>query len=250
MKPIYTTIPIMLCKYALVNRRVNHLALYIYLKHNSSGYIQYSGEAYKKWAEDLKMSERWTRDAIKWLIEKGWITVNNKRKSYRITSYKNLHKKLNLVTKSAVIYELNNFISLREFCCAALITYYMKVKRFSEKKRRSVSKIGDANTNHYFYPKGFYAIPISYIAKCLGVSNSTANKYKKCAEKSGLLEVRNTSKYFIDNIKADITYKDISFIKKTFPYLAGRLRLNKNKHVVVVETDIIRSVIIGKKKRL
>lgn len=239
----------MLCQYALVNQRVNHLALYLYLKHNSSGYIEYGGGAYKQWTTDLKMSERWTREALKWLIKKRWITVNSKRESYRIISFKKLHHKLNLGTNSAVIYELDDFTSLKEFCCAGVITYYMKVKHFAEKKGRSVSKIGDAKKNRCFHPKGFYAMPNSYLAKCLGVCTATAHNYKICAEKSGLIEVRNNSSYFIDDLRANITYKDIPFIIKTYPDLKGRIRVNKDKDVVVVESDIIRSFIIGKKKR-
>ena len=50
MKPICTTIPVMLIKYALVNRKVNHLMLFVYFKHIASGHIKYNNENIKAWS--------------------------------------------------------------------------------------------------------------------------------------------------------------------------------------------------------
>ena len=94
MKATYTSIPVDLCQYALINNRVNHLKLFLYLKTTSSGHISMKNyNLYSAWASDLELSERTIRNLFKWLIKNKWLTVNSKRVSYRIISYKQLNRK-------------------------------------------------------------------------------------------------------------------------------------------------------------
>ncbi len=249
MKIIYTTIPVMLIKYALVNRKVNHLLLFIYFKHIASGHIKYNNDNIKAWATDINMSERWVKDALKWMVKYKWITVNSKNESYRIISYKQLCKKLEINSTSAIVYESDDFSGFKDFCCAVVITYYLKLKNYMDKKKsQSVSSLTDTSSSWYFYSIGFCAMPISYLAKCLGVSNSTADKYKKCAIKSNLLEIRKHFRILIDGKGNKVTIEHLPFLKRVYPNMLGRLRTN-GKYVSVVEADIMKSDIYTKRKR-
>jgi len=239
----------MLIKYALVNRKVNHLMLFIYFKHIASGHIKYNNDNIKAWSTDINMSERWTKDALKWMVRKKWITVNSKKETYRIISYNQLCKQLKIHSLSATIYEPHDFSGFKDFSCAVIITYYLKFKNFRDKKKnQSVSSLIDTSSSWYFYSKGFCAMPISYLAKCLGVSNSTANKYKKCAVKSNFLEVRRHFRTLLDGKGNKLTIEHLPFIKAARPDMAGRLRTN-GKYINIVEADIMKSEIHTKRKR-
>lgn len=249
MKPIYTSIPIMLIKYALVNRKVNHLMLFIYFKHIASGHIKYNNDNIKAWATDIDMSERWVRDALKWMVKNKWITVNREKKSYRIISYKQLCKQLGITSISAIIYEPDDFSGFRNFCCAVVITHFLKLKNYMDKKKsQSVSSLIDTSSSWYFYSRGFCAMPISYLAKCLGVSKPTADNYKKCAIKSKLLEVRKHFRILIDGEGNKITTEHLPSLKAVYRNMAGRLRTN-GRYVSIVEADIMKSEIFTKRKR-
>ena len=169
----YTNIPILLCEFALVNRKVNQLKLYIYLKLNSEGYIEFDDLNFKKWADQIGVSERTIKTSLSWLIKEKWLTVNGKRNVIHVISYKKLKKKLNLNFKTGILFEPVERISylyFRAFCCASVIQYYLGKKRYFE--RQSVTIKGVANKNCKIN-RGFYPMANSYLAKCLGVSLST-----------------------------------------------------------------------------
>jgi len=247
MKTVFTSIPTKLCEYAIVNRKVNHLCLYLYLKHNSSGYIEYGTQEYKSWANDLNKSDKWIRTAINWLIKEKWITVNSKKKTYRIISYANLSKKLNTSFKSAVIYETENFLGFKNFCCAVVITYHLKLKRWKDKERRSVSKMGDASSNRYCYPKGFYDLPIRYLAKVLNLSDTTANNIKKNALKDNYIILKKQINIMTDVNGTKIKKENFIHLKKMYPVQSGRLRIGK-KYLKIVDADLMKPEIITKRK--
>lgn len=237
----------MLTRYALVNRKYNHLKLYIYFKYISDGYVFYNNENIKAWATDIGMSERWIKSTLKWLIKHKWITVNSKRKCYRIISYKELCSKLNIQPHSSAIYELDDFNNFKNYCCAVVITYYIKTKSLIDKKNQSESILADSNMNWHFYTKDFREMPISYLAKCLGVSNSTANNFKKSALQLKLISVKKNHPFIIHNGQR-LSIEHLKYYKSAFPNIAGRIRTN-GKYLRIVESDLIKSEVLIKRKR-
>ena len=104
----YTNIPATLCEYALVNRKINQLKLYIYLKVNCSGEISYNYKSYSKWSKELEISSKTTKSSLAWLIENKWVTVNSKKETLKIISYRKLSKKLGLKFKTGYLFEPTN----------------------------------------------------------------------------------------------------------------------------------------------
>jgi hypothetical protein len=247
MKLFYTTIPIALCKYALKNRKPNHLKLYIYLKLISSGHVKYSSISISAWATDIGMSERWTKDVIKWMISKGWITVNSKRKSYRIISYKQLCKKLKLEPHACVLFENDDFTNFRQFLSAAVITDCLKIKRIISSKNRSGSRLTDSSKCGFFYSKSFHPLPISYIAKKLGVTISTANNIKCWAIESRTIFKMSNTPYLLDGNGEKLGMEHWSGVLVNNPTFAGRLR--KGKFIRIVEADLLETHVLTKRKR-
>lgn len=248
MKPIYTTIPVGLCEYALLNKKVNHLKLYIYLKHTSEGYIPHDPQLYKYWATDIECSKRWVYQGLQWLIKNKWITVNSKRNVLHIIGYKQLCKKLGIHESVAVVYEPEDFSRLKEFCAGALTTYYLRKKAWMDKKRRPVSLMDDTTMSRNFYPKGFYSLPVRYLSKCIDISPSTANNYKQQALKGGFIEVKKQLITLIDNKGRKLSKDKISVYKQIEHTNCGRLRLG-TKYLKIVDSDLIKSLLIMKRKR-
>lgn len=248
MKQIYTTIPVGLCEYALVNRKVNHLKLYLYLKHTSNGYVPHDPSLFKYWSVDIGCSIRWIYEGLQWLIKNEWITVNSKRNSLHIIGYKQLCQKLDIQGNIACLYEHEAFSFFKEFCSAALITYYSKRKAWMNKKRRPASKMGDATTSRNFCSKGYYTLPIRYLSKCINVSDTTANNYKRQAVKTGLIEVRKQIVYLTDNEGKKLSKDKISIYRQVEAANCGRLR-SGTKYLKIVESDLIKSMIVMKRKR-
>lgn len=246
MKPIYTTIPVDLCEYALVSRKINHLLLFVYLKHISSGHVRFDTSLYKHWATDLGVSEKTIRSCIKWLIKKRWITVNNKRGTLRIISYKQLKRKLGLKGKSAIIYEPDDFSGFSKFCCGVAVTKNFRLIRWMNRKR-SVSKMADTSTSRSKSSKGFQPIPLKRLAKSLKVSSSTANNYKNKAKEAGFIETKRQVTTLTDTNEGKILKENLYVCKYVLGNVAGRLR-SGTKFLKIVEADLIRSNMKFKKK--
>lgn len=249
MKPIYSTIPVLLCKYALINRMPNHLKLFVYLKYISGGHIRYNNCLIRSWATDLDLNEKTVRKLVKDLIKQEWITVNTNRGSLRAISYNQLCLKLKVNPKSAAVYEPDDFKNFKSFCCAVVITYYLKVKYWNEKLRLSESKKVDSSmSNHSSHLKGYKTLPVRYFSKCLGVSDTTANNFKKLAKEGGYIEVK---RQVINMTKKDgkkIEKSMLGVIVKSDLDLAPRIRIGK-KYIKKVDADLIKSFVKIKRKR-
>jgi len=249
MKPVYTTIPVSLCEYAVVNRKVNYLKLYVYLKYISSGHIRFDNRLYQVWATDLQVSTKTVINGIEWLKKNKWITVNSKRSGLRIISYSQLCKKLKLNNSKAVKYDENDFIKFRGFCCGAVITYYMRRKIFSDRKSKWPGpQMDGSRMSHSRGPKGYYNLPVRYLSKCLGVSAATANKYKLAAIEARYIIIKRNIKSLCDNGGKKITKDIFACFADYDNSLSGRLRQGK-KYLKVIQADFIHSGIQMKSKR-
>lgn len=247
MKPIYTTIPIQLIIYCLTKTRVNHLKLYLYLKHTSSGKVPYDNELIKLWAVDMDVSVKTMRDHLKWLIQNKWIVVNRKNNMLTIISYKKLLAKLKFSSRGALKYDTEDFQDLKEYCCGALISYLVRVKSWTGKNKRSVQNMKCAKTNRSNYPKGFTPLSISYIAAFYNISPSTANNYKKIAQNANLITVKRNLVYILDENENRLGKEHYEYYKMCVPSLSGRVRRG-TKFLKVVESDLIKSnIIMGRK---
>jgi len=177
-------IPIELCSYALKERKINMVKVYLYLKYSSDGYLTMKKGFLKRHSEELGLSIPTFRKQIQALVKSGWITVNGKRKAYRVIGYKPLATKLGFTSYQAVHVEKMEFGSFKAFIIGAVVTYWMKYLR--KNKGRSVYKKGCTKTN--LPSLSPFILPNNYLAKVLGVSLSTACEYKRIAEQQGYLK--------------------------------------------------------------
>ncbi|MFV0541364.1 MAG: hypothetical protein ACK5MZ_09035 [Aestuariibaculum sp.] len=253
----YTTLPVGICIYALRNRKVNQVKLYIYLKSIASGHIKYDSTIYdysKQWAKDLNCHPKTIKSRIDWLIKKNWITINSKSKSIRIVSYKQICAKNNIDTKRAAIFEPNHYNNFKAFCIGVAMMHFRNRKKWNDRRSVSNKTNSDTSKNRNASPKGFYPMPNLYLAKCLGVSKTTAYKFKKEAIKYGYI-IRKKQKSFIytgDNkLRKDaMEMYAFSLCLDDMEDKARRLRKGK-KYLKIIESDLVKTdSIILKTKRL
>ncbi len=250
IKSFYTTLPIGLCKYALVNRKINQLKLYLYLKLTSSGYIRYEdniNEHITNWSIELNLDRKTVSSSFKWLIENKWITVNSISKALHIKGYSALAKKLKLIIKSSVIYEPTDFKDLKGICCASVIIYYRNKLKYFNRKNKSVVNMRLTKKNLKLLKNGSYFLPLTYIAKSLKISKSTANNFKKIALEFGFIE-RSRNVYTVTDSNENPILKEAYYSCSKQILNNGRLRRGK-KYLKMVGEDIISSNIHLKKFR-
>lgn len=251
MKGLYTSLPISLCKYSLKNRKINQTKLYLYLKLTSGGHIKYEQDLFehiKEWGNELDLNYKTIKYSLEWLIKNKWITVNSKRKSLRVISYKQLKNKLNLDFKSAIIYEPENFKDFKSFCCSAVIFHYRNKKRWYD--RRSATNKERVRKSRKAYRNGFYPIPSNYLAKALSVSITTAYNYKKEALKFHFIEIKKDLSYMETTLGERLGKENYEFLKSQLSEdEKGRLRKG-NKYLKVVEADLVKCNLKMKSKRM
>jgi hypothetical protein len=214
----------------------------------SSGHIRFETRYYEVWGNDLGLSTRTIRTSLAWLIKNKWITVNNKKNGLRIISYFQLCRKLKVNEKNAVKYDSDDFIKFKGFCCAAMITFYIRKKTWIALKRRSGSKMDDSNTSRKKCPKGFSTLPVRYFATCMKITPSSANKYKRAAIEAGYILAKRQITTIKDEVDKKLEWQKGIVFAKVNSEIAGRLRQGK-KYLKIVDADLLKSYVQAKSKR-
>ena len=241
----FTNIPIALCRYALVHRKLNHVKLFIYLKLNSDGYMPYSKGCFKHWAQELEIHEKTIKSCFEWLLKRRWITVNSKRGAFRVISYRCLSIKMNFSIKTGYYLESENLKYFQGLCSAIVIVFYLGKKRWLDKQSGNNKGFPITNCSRSY---SFYPMANSYLAKCLGVSIATACRYKQNAEEYGYIETKSNYRFLEDRLgKVKIAEFPIYLIALNFEEMPNRLRQGR-KYIKWVEADLIKPIIRCKKK--
>jgi len=234
----YLAVPICLVNWALLSNRSNHLGLYTYLKFlaiKSGGYLFLNDVSYDDFGKALNVTPKSAKKYWNWLIENKWITVNRKRKVFRIISSSRVVDKLPIEKKEkrkCRVY-MNGIRNFKALWCGVLISYHWRQKRYYERmaKPEIVSFIKTK------YPKGFYPMSLDYIAKNLKVSISTACRYLKLAEDSGYIDVK------ANLIDIDIKNENFYYVQKILSdnNSSSFIRRGKGGNIVKIGPNFIRS---------
>jgi len=204
MKPM--NIPIELLVYALSNRKVNPLRLFLYLKSQGSGYVDWTPEQKEKILSALNIKSPKTINAnLKWLIKKGWVTVNSKRKSIRICGYKVIASKLQFRCFTGAVCEINIFTDsslFRPFIYAAVITYYLK---YNQRKARQLGREKGRPNLNCRYPN----LPAKYLAEVMTLGKSTITRYRQDAWAAGFIKMKHRYKPLLISIEELDFYRTV-----------------------------------------
>lgn len=246
----YTTIPALLCEYAILNRKVNELKLYIYLKLNSNGFVCIDIKNNNKWARELGVSNKTIKKSLEWLKKKKWITVNSKRNSLKICGYAQLKNLIKISLTIGAIFEptsVHDYKTFRAFCCGVVIKHYLDKKKYFDQKQ-SAAKNGASILNR-FCKKGFYPMANNYLATCLEVSLPTAFRIKNEAEKAGFIETKASFDTIEDGLGNQLPAKSFDLVKAIYSQDGLNCTIRKGKkNLLTVVSDRIRCNLVTKRR--
>lgn len=184
-------IPITLITYSLTNKVVNQLRLYLYLKCVCSGQFKIRDGSVNEACKFLNLkTEKTFHKNLLWLIQNKWVAYNSNTRVIRVSSFARLCHRLDIMTKSGVVFEKDDFQSFRPFLYAAVYAWSIRHKNWLErqpvrKKGRTNSSMSKANIRQ----RG--SMPNKYLAKILMLDHSTISRYKKAATTAGYLFFRH-----------------------------------------------------------
>lgn len=201
------TIPITLLAFSLSKKIVNQLRLYLYLKSVCSGHFFVSDTNIRTACDFLKIkSEKTFRKNLRWLIKNKWVAYNSKTGSCRIISFARLCHKLNIGTKTGVVFSESDFQTFRPFIYAAVISWRLRRKNWLE--RQPARKKGRASKS---MSKPKFQLPNRYLAKILELDHSTISRYKLAASEAGYIIIN----HHFDDTELPEKFKNI--LKKSVP---------------------------------
>lgn len=180
------TVPIHILIFALKEKKVNQLKLYLFLKTISSGHILLSDEAIRYVCDSLKWKDKRTfKNNIEWLLNNHWTALNNKTQSLRIASFEQVFKKTKGNIYTAARMEMKDFKTFRPFIYAAIITW--GIKQIARKHRKPERNKGNSNKSRF--QDDLHILPNEYSAKLFKLDSSTASRYKNAAADAEYLNV-------------------------------------------------------------
>lgn len=206
------TVPVSILLYALQNKVVSQVKLYLFLKYATSGHFHFSKENVKIITDSIGWKSSKTFGAnLAWLIQHKWVTVNNPRHSLRVVGYEQILRMTRKNPRSAAEMQPEDFNYFRPFAYAVAITWAMGYKWGIE--RKSALKKGSTRTN--FRPPILYNMPLRYLAIILRVDYTTISKYKTRAKEAGYLYVNKNYKV-LSLTPADAA--NLTAVTKDVPY--------------------------------
>jgi hypothetical protein len=183
-----TLIPIELCQYALSNKKVRALQVFIWFKMNCSGKIKITSEIINEMAQDIGLkSIKTVKSAIHYLQGKKWITQSKRSGFFFIKSFERIREMKGYSARTGAEFYFSDIKNFKGFLVAAIISNLISVQKWrlgvTERKKR-----GSMTVAHK--PPTFYPVANEALAKILGVSVSTAWEWKKLAKKQRFIRIR------------------------------------------------------------
>ncbi|WP_163324349.1 hypothetical protein [Draconibacterium mangrovi] len=242
MNQNFLIIPITLCEYAVREKRKNELQLLCWLKVQCSGNFMLTNNLKNRVYNQLKITLATFKSRLAWLLEKSWVEYNEETKRYWICSFTIITKMMDGYTSKAVIWDYNEFDTFKAFVDATMITFIAKRKYFYDKQGYRCNleynryKLYRKRTKPQFYP-----LPVSYLSKALGISDSSASNMKKNASNAQFIIVKKNIK------KLDISVNEYKFLKDCHP--EGKRYLKRGNVIYEQLPDSIQSYLVFKIKR-
>lgn len=235
----YLNVPVALCTYSLQQRKSNQVRLFLYLKSISNGYIKISNRHYVKATKELGVCDRTIRNHLKWLIHNGWLIIDRQANSINIISFERLVKKLNLQSATGVLIYKSDLKDYKTIAIAAVVKYNL----MRPKRRIPETELKMWSSQSPELPP-YPHLPNSVLSRIVGISQTTASRYKKQSKKAGYIEAK---KIFTET---GIPLSEISHLRQYGVYKPGKVRNIKNRVVIQLPDKIMCNLEFRIKKNL
>lgn len=208
-----TIIPVEICQYALSNKKVRPLQVFVWLKMNCSGKIKITQEVLENMAKDFGLkSVKTVKSATQKLIDQRWITRSKRSGFHFIKGFEAIREMEGFTARTGAEFYSSDIKNFKGFLVAAIITNLISVQKrrlwVTERKKR-----GSMTVIHK--PPLFYPIANEALSKILGVSVSTAWEWKKLAKRQRFIRIHKEYREIKIEPEFHFKYKKYSESKNT-----------------------------------
>lgn len=197
---------------------------------------------------DLSINRQKLNSRLKWLLQNKWIGLNSKTGNYHLNSFKVIHRRTKLSTKTGIIWDEYDFKNFNAFVYAAIFLTVARNKWWiDQQKLREIGRKPQKAGMHKGRSRkclGFrsYSLPLEYLAKAIGISIPMVCRMKAEAQKAGFIEVKHQLKKIeIEHLQfanyrkyTDEPHKTLLFHNKLFeqlpdlitPFVVAKKRCN------------------------
>lgn len=221
-------IPKALAHYALSNKCVPELRLFVYLKMSCSGKLAIDKAYREKACKDLNISRSTFYRLLNGLKERDWVCYSERSGLYFIIGFRRVLKKEGLKGNTAGYFVADWFDRFKAFLSGLVITYLCKHQKKAERKKGRSNKLSP--------------VASKALALILAIPKSTAYTLKKKAHESDFIsKVR-------DYRSTGISGSYINEFRQTHPEVAHRAVVD-NGQIKLCMPDLVSGFVRCKTKR-
>jgi len=232
--PGYRSIPVELIIWAIKNKRVKSLHVYLFLNIYFSGKLRLKDEIIDSIAASLGVKTRRTvNNYLNILLNLGWITQSKRSGLIFVVGFDNIRLKHKMKSVSAVGFmplDLNKF---RGFVGAVAITYDLNYQK-KKLRKRNLADSNNVTKNESNKPgaSSYFPICCKVLGLKLDLSPTTAQQYKAEAVNAGYIDSKEN--YEKTGIKA-LHYRNFT---TTHPEEVTRII---SKELVIQKAELMKS---------
>lgn len=228
MKQTDIYVPKAIAHYALSNKCVSELRLFVYLKMSCSGKLAIDGAYRRKACKDLSISRSTFYRLLNSLKQRDWVCYSKRSGLYFIIGFGRLLKKEGLKGNTTGYFVFEWFDRFKAFLSGLVITYLCKHQKKAERKKGRSNKL--------------WPVASKALALILNIPESTAYYLKKKAWQSDFItKVRNYR-------NTGISGSYIHEFRESYPDLAYKTIID-NKEIKVCLPDLVSGFVKCKTKR-
>jgi len=238
-------IPIEMCQRALMNKTVRELQIFIWLKMYCSGKLRITATVLRKIMVDLGIKSAktiWVN--IYGLLNKGWITLSRKSGYYFIKSFERIREMEGFSRRTSAEFYFKDIRNFKGFLVGALISQLIAVQKKKE-WLLVTERIKGRSKTVTSRPRLYYPVANNSLAKILGVSKSTAYKWKQLAKDHGYIKIRRRYGK-LDFLDAG----NINEFQKYCEIPAGKICVREGQYYEQLTDTVYSKIVLKSRKKL
>jgi len=238
-------IPIELCQWAITDRKIPMLKVYIFCLFTYSGKTKLSKEDYEIMAHSLDYkSVKQIKKHFKELLDRNWIGYNKKSEYYFIRGIDKIRELNTFYRTSSVVLKPSEIKHLREFCFSAVITNLITQQQKKKNRKESQTETKNGATLLKQVSKqsdnNFFPVSNSVLASILKITPSYAYLLKKRSMELNYIDVKKQFTPY----KGELAYSDKMLHRRYLPNLRSI-----NNNWVLQKPDLVKTSLLFRRRK-
>jgi len=209
-------VPIDLCRFALRERLVPPLKLFIYLKATCAGQKKLKYGDVAAICRYLKWTPKTYKSNLRKLLSRNWVGYNINSGYHFVRGFNRIAKREGFRSRSAVLFQPKDFNDFRSFIAGAVICGLVSQQR--GRKFLEERKAWRSNPTKSDLPS-FYPVASKALSTILGISISSARSLKDLAKNGGYIRIQKKLR------STDVPSNQKNSYKKAVPEEAHKVRV-------------------------